>query len=225
MAILLSSWAAARVTRPVEQLALAAQEVAAGNWDTRVAVAGGDELSQLAESFNRMTSELLAQRERLVQTERVAAWRELARRLAHELKNPLFPLQLTVENLMRARTQSPEQFEEVFHESASTLLAEISNLKTIIGRFSEFSKMPHPQLQTVQVNEIVRGVLKLYQAQLQAPDARRLSANWSWTRASRRSRPILTCCTARCRIWYSMRWTRCRAAVRSRFEPDAPTEK
>ena len=169
VAILLSSWVAARVTRPVEQLARAAQEVAAGNWDTRVAVAGGDELSQLAESFNRMTAELLAQKERLVQTERVAAWRELARRLAHELKNPLFPLQLTVENLMRARSQSPEQFDEVFHESASTLLAEISNLKTIIGRFSEFSKMPHPQLQAVQVNESVRGVLKVYQAQLQAP--------------------------------------------------------
>lgn len=169
LAILLSSWAAARVTRPVEQLARAAQNVAAGEWDTRVDVQGGDEIAQLAESFNRMTAELLAQKERLVQTERVAAWRELARRLAHELKNPLFPLQLTVENLMRARTQSPEQFDEVFRESSSTLLAEISNLKTIIGRFSEFSKMPHPQLQGVQVNEILRGVVNLYQAQLQAP--------------------------------------------------------
>jgi two-component system nitrogen regulation sensor histidine kinase NtrY len=169
LAILLSSWAAARVTRPVEQLARAAQNVAAGEWNTRVEVHGGDEIAQLAESFNRMTAELLAQKERLVQTERVAAWRELARRLAHELKNPLFPLQLTVENLVRARTQSPEQFDEVFRESSDTLLAEISNLKTIIGRFSEFSKMPHPQLQAVQVNEILRGVVKLYQAQLQAP--------------------------------------------------------
>jgi two-component system nitrogen regulation sensor histidine kinase NtrY len=169
LAILLSSWAAARMTRPVVLLARAAQEVAAGNWDTRVEISGRDEVAQLAESFNRMTAELLAQKERLVQTERVAAWRELARRLAHELKNPLFPLQLTVENLMRARTQSPEQFDEVFSESSRTLLAEISNLKTIIGRFSEFSKMPHPQLQPVQVNEILRGVVKLYQAQLQAP--------------------------------------------------------
>ncbi len=169
LAVLLSSWAAARVTRPVVQLARAAQDVAAGKWDTQVEVSGKDEVAHLAASFNRMTAELLAQKERLVQAERVAAWRELARRLAHELKNPLFPLQLTVENLMRARTQSPEQFEEVFHESSSTLLAEISNLKAIIGRFSEFSKMPHPQLQTVSVNEIVRGVAKLYQAQLQAP--------------------------------------------------------
>jgi len=169
VAILLSSWAAARVTRPVEQLARAARDVAAGNWDTQVEVAGHDEVSQLAESFNRMTSELLAQKEHLVQTERVAAWRELARRLAHELKNPLFPLQLTVENLVRARMQSPEQFDEVFRESSRTLLAEISNLKTIIGRFSEFSKMPHPQLQAVQVNELLRGVAQLFQAQLQAP--------------------------------------------------------
>ena len=169
IAILLSSWAAARVTRPVEKLAHAAQDVAAGHWDTRVELSGGDELAQLADSFNRMTSELLSQRERLVQAERVAAWRELARRLAHELKNPLFPLQLTVENLVRARMQSPEQFEEVFGESSRTLLAEISNLKAIIGRFSEFSKMPHPQLQAVQVNETVRGVAQLFQAQLAAP--------------------------------------------------------
>jgi two-component system nitrogen regulation sensor histidine kinase NtrY len=169
LAVLLSSWAAARVTRPVEQLAHAAQEVAAGNWNARVDVSGEDELGQLADSFNRMTSELLAQKERLMQAERVAAWRELARRLAHELKNPLFPLQLTMENLVRARQQSPEQFEEVFRESSRTLLAEIENLKGIIGRFSEFSKMPQPQLRPVQVNEVVHGVVQLFQAQLNAP--------------------------------------------------------
>jgi two-component system nitrogen regulation sensor histidine kinase NtrY len=143
--------------------------VAAGNWDARVKVPGEDEIAQLAHSFNRMTAELLTQKERLVQAERVAAWRELARRLAHELKNPLFPLQLTVENLVRAREQSPEQFDEVFRESARTLLGEISNLKAIIGRFSEFSKMPQPHLQTVEVNELLRRVAQLFQAQLQAP--------------------------------------------------------
>ena len=169
LAILLSSWAAARVTRPVEQLAHAAQEVAEGNWNALVEVSGEDELAQLAASFNRMTAELLGQQERLVQAERVAAWRELARRLAHELKNPLFPLQLTVENLVRARQQNAQQFDEVFRESSRTLLAEITNLKGIIGRFSEFSRMPQPQLQLVQVNDVVRGVGQLFQAQLEAP--------------------------------------------------------
>jgi two-component system nitrogen regulation sensor histidine kinase NtrY len=169
LAILLSGWAAARATRPVVELARAAREVAAGNWNTTVEVAGNDEMAELATSFNRMTAELLTQKERLMQAERVAAWRELARRLAHELKNPLFPLQLTVENLVRAREQSPEQFDEVFRESATTLLSELSNLKGIVGRFSEFSKMPHPELQPVQVNEVVRAAAQLFQAQLQAP--------------------------------------------------------
>jgi len=175
LALLVGSWAAARVTRPVEQLAHAAQQVAVGNWNVRVDVLGDDELGQLADSFNRMTTELLGQKERLVQAERVAAWRELARRLAHELKNPLFPLQLTVENLIRARQQTPEQFDEVFRESSRTLLAEISNLKGIIERFSEFSKMPQPRLRHVQVNELISGVMQLFQAQLEAPGRAKIS--------------------------------------------------
>ena len=170
LAILFSGWIAARVTRPVEQLAEAASSVAAGNWHTRVWVSSSDELGQLAESFNHMTSELLEQRDRALQAERVAAWRELARRLAHELKNPLFPLQLTVENLIRARQQSSELFDDIFHESASTLLAEISNLKTIISRFSDFSRMPQPQLGNVNINEVVHDVVRLFQAQLEAPN-------------------------------------------------------
>ena len=168
LAILLSTWAAGRVTRPIEQLATAAQEVTAGDWDVRVEVPpGSDEITQLAESFNRMTAELLGQKERLMQAERVAAWRELARRLAHELKNPLFPLQITVENLLRARELGSSDFDEIFQESARTLLAEISNLKGIIGRFSDFSKMPQPEWQKVQVNDAVEAVAQLFQAQLQ----------------------------------------------------------
>jgi two-component system nitrogen regulation sensor histidine kinase NtrY len=177
LAILLSGWAAARVTRPVEQLASAAREVAAGNLATQVQVNSRDELGQLAEAFNQMTKDLLEQKERLVQTERVAAWRELARRLAHELKNPLFPLQLTVENLIRAHRQSPEQFEEVLRESSSTLLAEIANLKDIISRFSEFSKMPQPQFQMLQLNDVVQGAARLFQAQLQSSPQRAVTCN------------------------------------------------
>jgi two-component system nitrogen regulation sensor histidine kinase NtrY len=168
VAVLLSGWVASRVTRPVEQLASAARLVAEGNWDTQVRTTSSDEVGDLAAAFNRMTRELVEQKEQLVQTERVAAWRELARRLAHELKNPLFPLQLTVENLLRARQQSPEQFDEIFQESSATLLAEISNLKAIISRFSEFSKMPQPQFQPVDLNESARAVARLFQAQFEA---------------------------------------------------------
>jgi signal transduction histidine kinase len=163
LAILCSLWIAARVSRPIEQLALAAEQVAGGNWDVRVPPRGRDEVSVLARSFNHMTEQLQSQRDRLVQSERVAAWRELARRLAHELKNPLFPLQLTVENLVRARELPPEEFDEVFRESTATLATEIANLKTIIGRFSDFSKMPKPELERIDAKDVVERVRALYE--------------------------------------------------------------
>ena len=166
LAIVFSLWIAARVSRPIEQLARAAERVAAGHWDTRVSERrlgrGRDEVNVLAHSFNRMTGELVSQRERLVQSERVAAWRELARRLAHELKNPLFPLQLTVENLTRARALPPAEFDEVFRESTATLSAEIANLKTIVARFSDFSKMPKPELERIDARDVVVRVAQLY---------------------------------------------------------------
>lgn len=168
VAVITSLWFAARVTRPVVSLADAARRVAAGDLGAKVEVESHDELGELASAFNRMTADLAQQKDRAVQAERVAAWRELARRLAHELKNPLFPLQVTVENLVRAKQKAPEMFEEVFDEGTTTLLAEINNLKTIIGRFSEFSKMPQPQRRPTQVNDVVQSVLRVFQAQLQA---------------------------------------------------------
>lgn len=170
--LILSSVIASHITRPVKKLADAAQEIGSGNWQVHVEPASKDEIGQLAQAFNQMTQELIAQKERLVQAERVAAWRELARRLAHELKNPLFPLQLTVENLLRAREAHTDQFDEVFRESTSTLLAEIANLKTIVGRFSDFSKMPAPQLQAVDLNEMVQSVTQLFQGQFQRENSR-----------------------------------------------------
>jgi nitrogen fixation/metabolism regulation signal transduction histidine kinase len=163
-AIVCSLWIAARVSRPIERLAAAAEEVASGNWETRVPDRGRDEVGVLARSFNHMTGQLVSQRERLVQTERVAAWRELARRLAHELKNPLFPLQLTVENLVRARALPEAEFDEVFKESTQTLGMEIANLKTIIARFSDFSKMPKPELERMDAQDSVERVRALYEA-------------------------------------------------------------
>ena len=166
LGMLLTWWATARITRPVRRLAESAGKVAAGNWDTTVEVSSTDEIGKLARAFNRMTHELVEQRERLVQAERVAAWRELARRLAHELKNPLFPLQITVENMQRARERYPDQFDEVFRESTATLLAELANLKQIIGRFSDFAKMPAPEMQPVDFNAMTAETMQLFDAQL-----------------------------------------------------------
>jgi len=170
LALGLSFWTASRVTRPLRALASSVREVAGGNWDTRAPLESTDEVGQLARDFNQMTEQLVEQRDRMIQAERVAAWRELARRLAHELKNPLFPLQITIENLQRAREKSPQQFDEVFRESTTTLLAELDNLKLIVGRFSDFAKMPAPQLEPTDLNQIAREVMQLFDAQIKAPD-------------------------------------------------------
>ena len=159
--LLVSFWISARITKPVEELAEGAREVATGRWDTRIEVRGSDEVGQLAIAFNDMTRTLASQKERLVQTERVAAWRELARRLAHELRNPLFPMQITIENLQKARRLEAKQFLEVFNESTATLKAELANLNTIVGRFSDFSKMPAPKFVSVNVNEVLRNAVRL----------------------------------------------------------------
>jgi len=163
--LLMAFWISARITKPVEELAEAAREVAGGRWDTRIDVRGRDEIGQLAAAFNEMTQTLAAQKESLVQTERVAAWRELARRLAHELRNPLFPMQITIENLQKARKLDAKQFLEVFHESTATLKAELANLNTIVSRFSDFSKMPAPQFVRVNVNEAIRNAVRLFEPQ------------------------------------------------------------
>jgi signal transduction histidine kinase len=179
LGLMLSFWTASRVTRPLRALASSVREVAGGNWNTRAKVSSADEVGQLARDFNGMTAQLVEQRDRMIQAERVAAWRELARRLAHELKNPLFPLQITIENLQRSRAalhdqNGPEEFDEVFRESTSTLLAELGHLKTIIGRFSDFAKMPSPQLEPVDVNRLAREVVQLFEAQLRAPERPRV---------------------------------------------------
>jgi two-component system nitrogen regulation sensor histidine kinase NtrY len=163
--LLLSLWLAAHITKPVTELSEGAREVAAGRWETRVDVHGVDEIGRLGIAFNDMTRTLSIQRDRLLQTERVAAWRELARRLAHELRNPLFPLQITVENLQRAKQLDSKQFMEVFNESTATLRVELANLNAIVGRFSDFSKMPAPAFAKVDVNEALRNIIRLFEPQ------------------------------------------------------------
>ena len=166
--LLVSWWVSKRITRPVEELANGARDVASGRWDTQIDVKGSDEVGQLAGAFNDMTRTLAAQKEKLVQTERVAAWRELARRLAHELRNPLFPMQITLENLQRARQLGPAQFQEVFNEATATLKAELANLNSIVGRFSDFSKMPAPHFAKISVNETLKNVVRLFEPQFTA---------------------------------------------------------
>ncbi|HMF94645.1 MAG TPA: HAMP domain-containing sensor histidine kinase [Vicinamibacterales bacterium] len=167
----LSYAAATQVTRPVEEVAVAADRIASGDWDTRVGeVNAAPEIDALARAFDTMAAHLVDQRDRLVQVERVAAWRELARRLAHELKNPLFPLRITLDNLRRARTLPPHEFEEVLDESLATLDTGFRNLNLVVGRFGDFARMPAPVFEDVSPNAIAEQIVTLLRPQIEAAD-------------------------------------------------------
>jgi len=156
-----------RIAGPVRELAARARAVGAGDLE-HTAVEASDEVGELAHAFASMTHELRTSRERLVQAERVAAWREMARRLAHELKNPIFPIQLSIETLRRALdqdgAQDAERFQSLFRESSDTILDELRSLRSIVEEFSQFARMPPPRLAPTDLGELVERVLALYRA-------------------------------------------------------------
>ena len=162
--VLIFSWSiSAQVSGPLERLEKAARELAAGDWKAKADVRARGEAGRAVRAFNQMAAQLSGKREKLLQAERVAAWRELARNFAVELKVPLFSLRLTLENLSRAREKTPERFNEIFLESMGMADAEMDNLKEIIARFSDFANMRQPRMQAVNVNDVVREAVKSFE--------------------------------------------------------------
>jgi signal transduction histidine kinase len=168
LGMVVSFWVSARVTQPLARLTSGAEAVARGNWGARAAVTSNDEFGGLARAFNDMTWHLTGDRERLLQGERVTAWREVARRLASEVKEPLFPMQITIETLCMAVQESPGRFGEDFGDSIAALRAELENLREVAARFSDFSKRPVPRLQPVNVNNAIRIAVKSFESQFSA---------------------------------------------------------
>jgi len=172
-AALAALWFSAWIARPVQRLARALPAVARGERGEPMPVTGAAEVAQLAAEFNRMTAELFESRERLLQAERVAAWREMARRLAHELKNPIFPIQVSIETLRRVfereaqrrasgAAEGGEDFGRLFRESCDTILDELRLLRGIIDEFSRFARLPRPHFAPTDVGALVEQVLALH---------------------------------------------------------------
>ncbi|MBI3183374.1 MAG: HAMP domain-containing protein [Myxococcales bacterium] len=153
-----------RITRPVEALTQAASKVSAGSWDAKVEVRASGEVGALVEAFNRMTADLRRTTQKLVASERVAAWQEVARRLAHELKNPLTPIKMSLETLMAASAEGSPKFSGLFKESAGAMLEEVERLRRIVDEFSRFARLPKPQLSRADLSELAAQVLSLYAA-------------------------------------------------------------
>jgi nitrogen fixation/metabolism regulation signal transduction histidine kinase len=107
--------------------------------------------------------DLKTSKEKLVIAERIAAWQEIARRLAHEIKNPLTPIQMAMDTLRKSYKKQHPEFEEILDESTRTVLEEADRLKRIVAEFSDFARMPKPELSRVDLNDAIRSALALYQ--------------------------------------------------------------
>jgi signal transduction histidine kinase len=161
--VLIGLLVARRTARDLDQLVAGSLAAARGDLDHRVPVRSDDEIGNVAAAFNFMMEDLKTSKERLVIAERIAAWQEIARRLAHEIKNPLTPIQMAMDTLRKTWKKQHPSFGEILEESTTTVMEEADRLKHIVTEFSGFARMPKPEFQRLELNELVRSALALYQ--------------------------------------------------------------
>ena len=152
------------ISEPIRQLTRGMHIVAEGNLKHQVQAEAKDEIQFLIESFNRMTNDLHVSREKLVRTERIAAWRDVARRISHEIKNPLTPIQISLHRL-HSKINVAKEDKLVFEQSIRTINEEIESLRRLADEFSQFARMPQPTLADEDLNEILKSAVILIEAE------------------------------------------------------------
>jgi nitrogen fixation/metabolism regulation signal transduction histidine kinase len=148
-----------RINEPIAALVQGMRRVAKGDFETPVDTRARDEFRFLVDSFNRMVSDLTAARERLVHAEKVAAWREVARRISHEMRNSLTPMAVTLGRLRRRLGEAPDGSE--MRDMIRTMEEEIESLRRLAAEFSEFSSLPRPEQTPVRPEEAVASAVRL----------------------------------------------------------------
>jgi nitrogen fixation/metabolism regulation signal transduction histidine kinase len=152
-----------RLVRPLERLAEGAATLGAGNLDYRVELPGSDEFSELADSFNKMASEISENQRKLIEVERLAAWREVARRIAHEIKNPLTPITVELYRLKSKLLKSEDEKSSDMAEALDAIDRQITVLQELAGHFSTFAKEPVLHKQKCSVTDILNRQIDLYE--------------------------------------------------------------
>jgi signal transduction histidine kinase len=163
IAILVGAYAIShRITEPLRKLSGFTEEIARENLDARVEIRSRDEIGVLADSFNRMATDLRASREKLIKAQRDAAWREMAAQVAHEIKNPITPMKLAAQHLLQTYRDGSPRFAEVLHRSAATIIQQVESLQRIASEFSDFARLPKRDLKPIDMNDLLRDTLALY---------------------------------------------------------------
>jgi len=147
---------ARRVTRRVLQLAEATQQVGAGDLTVNVPVHDDDEVGDLTRAFNGMVRDMRESRERIEYLSRIGAWQEFARRLAHEIKNPLTPIQLAVQEVHRSYKGDDARFRRTLEDARAIVEEEIATLRRLVSEFTEFARLPEAHLSPADLGVFVR---------------------------------------------------------------------
>lgn len=155
LAIAVGNFLARSVAVRLGELASAAQRAGAGNLAIRVSEAGNDEITALSRAFNRMLGEVEASRARIEYLQRVSAWQGMARRLAHEIKNPLTPIQLGVQEIHRRYQGNDEQFRDLLDTTLEIVEDEVGTLRRLVSEFSDFARLPQARLQDADLTEFL----------------------------------------------------------------------
>jgi nitrogen fixation/metabolism regulation signal transduction histidine kinase len=150
------------IVKPLVHLEEAMRRVMEGDYSIRLLSEGRDELSILVTSFNEMLSELELSRAKLLQTEKVTAWQEIAQRLAHEIKNPLTPIRLSAERILRAYHNNPEQLGRIVERSVDSIIQEVDGLTTMLQEFRDFARLPAPRLKNTALLPLIEEVAAIY---------------------------------------------------------------
>jgi nitrogen fixation/metabolism regulation signal transduction histidine kinase len=158
----LGYWLAERIADPVNRLTRATRRLARGDLDARVAATSSDELRRLVHDFNSMAAELQRQNVALERTHRLEAWAEMARQVAHEIKNPLTPIQLNAEHLRRVHADRGEPLGPVLQECVGTILTQVALLRRIASEFSSFASSPTARPEAVDAAALIRDVIDPY---------------------------------------------------------------
>ena len=152
----LGYWMAERIADPVNRLTRATRRIARGDLDARIAATSSDELRRLVEDFNQMAADLKRQRTELERTQRLEAWADMARQVAHDIKNPLTPIQLSAEHAQRVNIDRGRPLSPVLDECVAAILSQVKLLRQISAEFSSFASSPTPRPEPTSVPALIR---------------------------------------------------------------------
>lgn len=164
LAIYFSLLFARKISRPIIELANATQKISMGDTDINLEIREAGEIGALIDSFNQMVKDLKSKDEELMQSQRIAAWKEVAQRMAHEIKNPLTPIQLSAERIRRKmKSENKEQFYEIVSTGTDTIIKQVRVLEHLVNEFSDFARMPTPKLINQNLEPIILEAVKLFE--------------------------------------------------------------